>query len=148
MTETIVEVSDEQILRALLAEEDVSNRAVGLALGVDDRRVDEVRKRVGLPSYVRGRRPIYGSWLEAFTAQSEPVEGGHRRWTGTREKCGTSVVRHRTSIQTAYRVAFRLHHGREPQGKVSQSCEIPGCVAGEHQQDRLIREALKAGEAE
>ncbi|WP_019061777.1 hypothetical protein [Streptomyces prunicolor] len=144
---TVVEVSDEQILRALLAEEDVSNRAVALKLGIGDRRVDEVRKRVGLPSYVRGRRPAYGSWLEAFTEQSEPVEGGHRRWTGTRERCGTPVVRHRTSIQTAYRVAFRLHNGREPEGKVSQSCEIPGCVAGEHQRDRVMREAAKAGEA-
>lgn len=144
----IVEVSDEQILRALLAEEDVSNSAVAAQLGCAWRRVDEVRKRVGLPAFLRGRRATYGSWAEAFTAQSEPVEGGHRRWTGTREKSGTPVVRHRTSIQTAYRVAFRLHHKREPQGNVSQSCEIPGCVAGEHQQDRLIRTALKAGEAE
>ncbi|MDX3067291.1 hypothetical protein PV518_34840 [Streptomyces sp. ND04-05B] len=147
MTDTIVEVSDEEILRALLAEEDVSNRAVAQKLGVGDKRVNEVRKRVGLPSYVRGRRAAYGSWKEAFTAQSEPVTGGHRRWTGTREGCGTPVVRHRTSIQTAYRVAFRLHHGREPEGKVSQSCEIPGCVAGEHQVDRVIRAARKAGDA-
>lgn len=145
---TIVEVSDEQILRALLAHEDVSNRAVAQKLGISDRRVDEVRKRVGLPSYVRGRRAAYRSWEEALTEQSEPVEGGHRRWTGTREKCGTPVVRHRTSIQTAYRVAFRLHHGREPEGNLTRSCKIPGCVAGEHQQDRVMREAQKAGEAE
>ncbi|MEU3785214.1 hypothetical protein [Streptomyces sp900129855] len=143
--DTIVEVSDEQILRALLSQEDVSNSAVAAQLGCGWRRVDEVRKRVGLPSYVRGRRAAYGSWEEAFTEQSEAVEGGHRRWTGTREKCGTPVVRHRTSIQTAFRVAFRLHHGREPVGKVSQSCEIPGCVAGEHQVDRLLREGVSSG---
>ncbi|MEH0579021.1 hypothetical protein QBA54_32130 [Streptomyces sp. B21-108] len=147
MTDTVVEVSDEQILHALLAKEDVSNRAVALKLGIGDRRVDEVRKRVGLPSYVRGRRPAYGSWKEAFTEQSEAVEGGHRRWTGTREKCGTPVVRYRTSIQTAYRVAFRLHHQREPEGNVTRSCKIPGCVDGAHQQDRVMREAAKAGEA-
>ncbi|WP_406178101.1 hypothetical protein [Streptomyces canus] len=145
---TTVEVSDEQISRVLLAKEDVSNRAVAQRLGISDRRVDEVRKRIGLPSYVRGRRAVYRSWKEAFTAQSEPVEGGHRRWTGTREKGGTPVVRHRTSIQTAYRVAFRLHHGREPDGYLSRSCEIPGCVAGEHQLDRVMREARMAGEAE
>ncbi|MDQ0762064.1 winged helix-turn-helix domain-containing protein [Streptomyces canus] len=144
---TIVEVSDEQILRALLAEEDVSNRAVAQRLGISDRRVDEVRKRAGLPSYVRGRRAAYRSWEEAFTQQSEPVDGGHRRWTGPREKSGTPVVRYRTAIQTAYRVAFRLHNGREPEGYVTRSCKIPGCVAGEHQQDRIMREAAKAGEA-
>ncbi|MFE3033089.1 hypothetical protein ACFXKY_15765 [Streptomyces canus] len=143
----IVEVSDEQILSALLAGEDVSNRAVARKFGISDRRVDEVRKRVGLPPYVRGRRPIYRSWRDAFTGQSEPVEGGHRRWTGTRERCGTPVVRYRASIQTAYRVAFRLHNGREPEGNVTRSCSIPGCVAGEHQQDRVMREAAKAGDA-
>ncbi|MER6632274.1 hypothetical protein ABT301_29340 [Streptomyces sp. NPDC000987] len=142
---TIVEVSDQQILRALLAG-DVSNRAVAQKLGIDDRRVDQVRKRAGLPRYMRGRRPTYSSWEEAFTAQSEPVEGGHRRWTGTREKCGTPVVRHQATIQTAYRVAFRLHHGHDPEGHLTRSCDIPGCVAGEHQQDRTMREARKAGE--
>ncbi|CAM5481704.1 MULTISPECIES: hypothetical protein [Streptomyces] len=148
MTTMTVEVSDEQIVKALLAGEDVSNRAVAQKFGISDRRVDLVRKRVGLPPYMRGRRPIYSSWAEAFTEQSEPVEGGHRRWTGTREKRGTPVVRFRASIQTAYRVAFRLHHGREPEGNLTRSCQIPGCVAGEHQQDRVIREAQKAGEAE
>jgi hypothetical protein len=143
----IVEVSDEQILRALLAQDDVSNSAVAAQLGCGWRRVDEVRKRVGLPAYVRGRRPSYGSWAEAFNEQSEPVDGGHRRWTGTREKCGTPVVRYRAGIQTAYRVAFRLHNGREPEGNVTRSCKIPGCVAGAHQQDRAMREAAKAGEA-
>ncbi|MEU0059874.1 hypothetical protein [Streptomyces sp. NPDC006334] len=147
MTDTIVEVSDEQILRALLAEDDVSNRAVAQQLGVSERRVYGVRTWVGLPPYQRGRRPAYGSWEEAFAEQSEPVEGGHRRWTGTREKNGTPVVRHRKSIQTAARVAFRLHHGREPEGNVTRSCLIPGCVAGEHQEDRVLREARKAGAA-
>lgn len=147
MTDTIVEVSDEQILRALLAKEEVSNRSVARRLGVSDRRVDEVRKRIGLPTYVRGRRSPYRSWEEAFTQQSEPVEGGHRRWTGTRERAGTPVVRHRASIQTAYRVAFRLHYGREPEGYVTQSCGIPGCVAGGHQLDRIMREAQRAGDA-
>ncbi|MFF5668870.1 hypothetical protein ACFY8S_01820 [Streptomyces hygroscopicus] len=144
----IVEVSDEQILRVLLAQDDVSNAAAAAELGCGWRRVDEVRKRVGLPVYMRGRRAAYSSWEEAFAEQSEPVEGGHRRWTGPRERSGTPVVRHRTSIQTAYRVAFRLHHGREPQGNVTRSCEIPGCVAGEHQRDRVMREAQKAGEAQ
>ncbi|MGW2104946.1 hypothetical protein ACWCPX_46400 [Streptomyces olivaceoviridis] len=146
MTIMTAEVSDDQILKALLAGEDVSNRAVAQKFGISDRRVDEVRKRVGLPTYMRGRHAAYGSWAEAFTEQSEPVEGGHRRWTGPREKSGTPVVRHRTSIQTAYRVAFRLHYGREPEGNLTRSCLIPGCVAGEHQQDRIMRAAEKAGE--
>ncbi|MFB0617292.1 hypothetical protein [Streptomyces sp. AGS-58] len=144
---TVVEISDEQILRALLAGDDVSDRSVAQRFGISDRRVSAVRKRVGLPAYTRGRRPTYRSWMEAFTKQSEPVAGGHRRWTGTREKCGTPVVRYRTRIETAYRVAFRLHNQREPVGNLTRSCEIPGCVAGEHQRDRIMREALRAGDA-
>ncbi|MFJ7489751.1 hypothetical protein ACIQZB_00570 [Streptomyces sp. NPDC097727] len=143
---TRASVSDEEILRALLAEDDISNLAVATKLGCGDKRVDAVRKRVGLPVYIRGRRPLYGSVQEAFAAQTEPVEGGHLRWTGTREKCGTPVLRWRTLLQTAYRVAFREQYGREPVGKVSQSCGNPGCVAGLHQEDRLMREARKAGE--
>ncbi|WP_406321749.1 hypothetical protein [Streptomyces sp. NBC_00519] len=142
---TIVEVSDEQILRALLDEEDVSNRAVAARLGCKYRRVEEVRKRAGLPAFVRGRRAAYASLQEAFSSQVEPVEGGHLRWKGPREKSGTPVVRWRSLLDTAYRVAFRLHYKREPVGNLTRSCGIPGCVAGEHQQDRTMREAQTAG---
>ncbi|MFF4179637.1 hypothetical protein [Streptomyces sp. NPDC001750] len=142
---TSTSVSDEEILSALLAEDDVSDLAVARQLGCGYQRVAGIRKRVGLPAYIRGRRPAYGSLEEAFGAQTEPVEGGHVRWTGPREKCGTPVLRWRTLLQTAYRVAFRLQYGREPVGKVFRSCGIPGCVAGLHQEDRLMREARKAG---
>lgn len=143
---TRAKVSDKQIVRALLAEDDISDLAVATQLGCGYKRVATVRKRVGLPVYIRGRRPLHGSMQEAFAAQTEPVEGGHLRWTGTREKCGTPVLRWRTLLQTAYRVAFRMQHGREPVGKVSRSCGIPGCVAGPHQEDRLMRDARKTGE--
>ncbi|MDQ0961949.1 hypothetical protein QFZ66_005827 [Streptomyces sp. B4I13] len=147
MTRTIVDVSDEQILRALLEVEDISNRAVAARLGCPYRRVEEVRKRAGLPAYVRGRRAAYATLKEAFLAQVEPVQGGHMRWTGPREKTGTPVVRWRSLLDTAYRVAFRLHHQREPVGYLTRSCEIPGCVAGAHQRDLTMREALAAGGA-
>ncbi|KUN37753.1 hypothetical protein AQJ30_15845 [Streptomyces longwoodensis] len=142
MRQALVEVSDERIMRALLAADDVSNRAVARQLGIrDESRVARVRRQIGLPPYVRGRRPLYRSVREAFERQSEPVEGGHRRWTGTREANGTPVVRYLRRIDTAYRVAFRLHYRREPVGYLSRSCNIPGCVEGAHQVDRAMREA-------
>ncbi|MER6559796.1 hypothetical protein ABT300_19080 [Streptomyces sp. NPDC001027] len=147
MSSTIVDVSDDQILRALLDVEDISNRAVADLLGCPYRRVEEVRKRAGLPTYVRGRRAAYATLKEAFLAQVEPVQGGHLRWTGPREKTGTPVVRWRRLLDTAYRVAFRLHHQREPVGYLTRSCKIPGCVAGAHQEDRPMREARTAGSA-
>ncbi|MEU0627697.1 hypothetical protein [Streptomyces sp. NPDC005989] len=139
-------VSDEEILRALLAEDDVSDLAVVRQLGCGYQRVAAIRKQFGLPAYTRGRRASYGSLEEAFTAQTEPVEGGHMRWTGTREKSGTPVLRWRTLLQTAYRVAFLMQYGRDPVGKVFRTCGIPTCVAGLHQADRPMRDARKAGE--
>lgn len=142
---TSTDVSDEQILHELLAVDDVSDLAIARKLECGYQRVAGIRKRFGLPAYTRGKRPAYGSSKEAFDAQTEPVEGGHLRWTGPREKCGTPVLRWRTLLQTAYRVAFRMQYGREPVGKVFRSCGIPGCVAGLHQEDRPMREARKAG---
>ncbi|WP_427169019.1 hypothetical protein ACQF4J_47100 (plasmid) [Streptomyces sp. C1-1] len=48
----------------------LSNRAVAIRFGIGDRRLDEVRKRIGLPSYMRGWRSAFSSWEQAFDKQS------------------------------------------------------------------------------
>ncbi|MGJ3559006.1 hypothetical protein ACR6C2_08505 [Streptomyces sp. INA 01156] len=42
---------------------------------------------------------------------------------------------------TAYRLAFRLHHGREPEGRMVGTCRIKRCVAGAHLEDNVLRAA-------
>lgn len=82
------------------------------------------------------RRPA--SMEEAYRAHAEPVDGGHVRWTGSTSHT-TPTVWFGGTTYSAYKVAFRLHHGREPEGTVTSGCDVPGCVAGAHVEDRPMR---------
>jgi hypothetical protein len=89
----------------------------------------------------RGRRPSYASFAEAYDDQSVTVEDGHLHWTGATAQGGTPVVAVNSQVETAYRVAFRAYHGREPVGQVRPTCTYSRCVAGSHLADRTAREA-------
>jgi hypothetical protein len=88
----------------------------------------------------RGRPAPAASWEDAFKARTVAVEGGHVHWTGTTGARGTPVVGHGGQVETAYRLAFRWHYGREPEGNVRPTCDYPCCVAGGHLADRAMRE--------
>ncbi|BBA98274.1 hypothetical protein RVR_4404 [Actinacidiphila reveromycinica] len=97
------------------------------------------------PSAARARQPSgrgepATSWADAFAARTVAVEGGHLHWTGATGHRGTPVVSFRGQVETGYRLAFRWHHGREPEGNVRPRCDYPGCVAGGHLADRKLRE--------
>lgn len=79
------------------------------------------------------------SWREAFDARTVEMEGGHLHWTGSTGERGTPLLGHRGQIETAYRLAFRWHHQRKPEGNVRPTCDYPCCVAGAHLADRRIR---------
>jgi hypothetical protein len=84
----------------------------------------------------RSGRPA--SLEEAFRRHTEPVDGGHVRWTGPTPK-GLPTFWFARRPHTAYRVAFRLEHGRDPDGLVKPGCDRPQCVAGPHLEDRPMR---------
>ncbi|WNI31458.1 hypothetical protein [Streptomyces sp. ITFR-6] len=88
----------------------------------------------------RGRSVSAASWQDAFNARTVAMEGGHLHWTGATGHRGTPVVSFRGQVQTGYRLAFRWHHGREPEGNVRPTCDYPCCLAGGHLADRRIRE--------
>ncbi|MGW6391125.1 hypothetical protein ACWFR1_11610 [Streptomyces sp. NPDC055103] len=96
--------------------------------------------RPGAAAPGRGRRAPAASWEDAFDERTVAVEGGHLHWSGATGHRGTPVVAWRGQVETAYRLAFRWHHGREPEGNVRPSCDYPCCVAGGHLADRVIRE--------
>jgi hypothetical protein len=86
-----------------------------------------------------------GSWREAFDARAVAVDGGHLHWTGaTTGTSGTPVVAFQGQVQTAYRLAFRWWHKREPEGNVRPRCGYPCCVFGGHLADKRIREGGQA----
>ncbi|MFC9341414.1 helix-turn-helix domain-containing protein [Streptomyces sp. NPDC057020] len=87
------------------------------------------------------RRGSCGSWQEAFLARTLAVEDGHVEWTGSLNGHGTPLLKVGPVAETAYRYAFRAHHGRDAQGKTVPTCGYLRCVAGGHLEDRVIREA-------
>ncbi|MEU5498458.1 hypothetical protein [Streptomyces griseofuscus] len=68
------------------------------------------------------------------------IEDGHRRWRGRFSKDNVPMYSHKDS---AYRVAFRIQHRREPVGQVRVECERARCVEGLHLSDQLMRERAK-----
>ncbi|WP_405893833.1 hypothetical protein OG272_16195 [Streptomyces sp. NBC_00104] len=144
---TSTEVTDVEIARQL-ASADVSNLSVAKRLGVPWGRVDEVRQRKGLETFQRGRRAVEASWEEAVSRRVKPVEDGHAEWTGQTYPRGTPMLSWRGRAETAYRAVFRIRHGREPQGNITHapSCVREFCVAGEHLEDRVLREERRCRE--
>ncbi|MBT2492328.1 helix-turn-helix domain-containing protein [Streptomyces sp. ISL-96] len=138
-------ITTEEIAAALDGA-DCSNLAVARTLGVGPERVRRVRAAAGMPPYQRGRRRSCETWEEAFAARTVAVENGHLQWTGPLSEHGTPLLRLGLEAETAYRYAFRIHHGRDAEGKTTPSCGYPRCVAGGHLEDRVIREERRAQE--
>ncbi|MFH8792251.1 hypothetical protein [Streptomyces sp. NPDC017941] len=98
------------------------------------------------PSVPRRSRPRAATVEESFQLHTEPIDGGHLRWTGYISH-GHPTVCHRGSTYSAYRVSFRLHQGREPVGRATPTCGVEGCLAGGHLADRPMREANRRADA-
>lgn len=90
------------------------------------------------PSATRRAKRRPASMEEAFRAHAEPVDGGHVRWTGSTSHA-TPTVWFGGTTYSAYKVAFRIQHGRDPEGTVTSGCDMPGCVAGAHVEDQPMR---------
>ncbi|MFC7983857.1 hypothetical protein [Streptomyces sp. NPDC057336] len=133
-------VSREEIV-ALLRAGNLTESAIAEQLGVSRPTVASVRKTLGLPAPGKGKAPEYATIEDAFRAHAVPADGGHVEWTGVRTGSDAPMVRYRRDSLSAYRVAFRLHHGRDPEGVVHPTCGQPGCVAGAHLADTPMRQA-------
>ncbi|NUS79116.1 MAG: hypothetical protein HOV70_23350 [Streptomyces sp.] len=102
--------------------------------------IRETHKALRLPAPIRGGGSPHPSIEDAYRAHAVPAHDGHVRWTGNVD--GTKpIVHHSGRHTTASRVAFLIHHGRAPEGRLRRTCELPGCVAGAHYADRRVREA-------
>ncbi|GHH30001.1 hypothetical protein [Streptomyces rubradiris] len=91
------------------------------------------------PSMPRRIKPRATSLEEAFRLRAKPIDGGHVRWTGPITNT-TPNLRYRGANHSAYRIAFRLHYGRVPEGQARPVCGVPGCLAGGHLEDRPMRQ--------
>ncbi|WP_208630315.1 hypothetical protein, partial [Amycolatopsis kentuckyensis] len=66
---------------------------------------------------------------------------GHTHWTGPIDAVGKPILWNRHRALNGRHIAFRLHHGRDPEGRVTVACDEPRCIAGAHLADSTIRAA-------
>jgi hypothetical protein len=120
----------------------MTESAIAYRLGCSRPTVAKVRKALGMPAPRLGHAPRYNTVEDAFRAHAVPAADGHVEWTGVRTGADAPMVRYRRDSESAYRVAFRLHHGREPEGVVYPTCGRAGCIAGPHLSDTPMRRSL------
>jgi hypothetical protein len=120
-----------------------SNRAIARQLHTDAKDVAEARKVLGLPKAKPGKKPT-GTAEDLFWRRAKLTDDGHMEWTGFRIN-GTPALRHGGKNITAYRIAFKIRHRREPVGNVTGVCGIDGCVHPDCMADRPMRQASRPG---
>ncbi|MEE1735939.1 hypothetical protein PUR49_05340 [Streptomyces sp. BE147] len=125
-----------------LLREGVPQQDIMRTLHVGHNAVSETRVALQLPAPVRGGRPLQPIET-AFYARTEPVDDGHLRWTGHHAN-GVPRLGRQGKHPSAYQVGFQLHHRREPVGHAKPGCGWAQCVAPAHQEDRPMREQLRA----
>ncbi|MCZ7414290.1 hypothetical protein [Streptomyces sp. WMMC897] len=99
--------------------------------------IAQVRRAHNIPPN-RAHRPRR-SPQDSYRLYATPTEDGHAHWTGPWAGRMPQITIRTGHAVSALRVAFRMHHGREPDGYVRPGCSDPKCVAGDHLTDRRIR---------
>lgn len=120
----------------------LSDRAIGRQLNADPKTVSAVRVALGLPKARPGKKPA-ATVQDLFWERVRPTDDGHLLWTGCTTG-GTPVLRHGGRQYTARAVAFRLRHGRDPEGYVTPACTVERCVRPECMDDRITRQRTDA----
>lgn len=112
------------------------HRTLRLALN----RISRLRRQHRIPVPSRKREnPRRYTVDEAFTTHTRATtEGGHLLWTGPRSGRSFDLIASGRTYN-ARAIAFRRHHGRDPEGQTRRTCDQPDCIAGAHLTDRRIR---------
>ncbi|MEU7416752.1 hypothetical protein [Streptomyces antibioticus] len=135
------QIDREPVLR-LLRLGTMTETAIAKQLGISRPTVHKIRTQHGLPAPLRGSTPKHPSLEAAYHAHAQPSTDGHILWTGGR-RGDTPVIQRRHTSHSVYRIAFRIRHGRNPEGRATLACNTPGCVAGAHLEDQAMRNARR-----
>ena len=115
-----------------------TNREISRRLNVDPSVPARARTLLGLPTSKPGPRPA-ATVEDLFWRRAKPTRDGHMTGTGYHVNSNVPALRHGGRIHTAYRVAFRIANGRDPEGHAKPGCSVDGCVAPACQTDRATR---------
>ncbi|MFJ4365109.1 hypothetical protein ACIP4S_13255 [Streptomyces chartreusis] len=126
----------------------LSQAEIARRTGASPLTVQRTREYLKLPAPKQGQHPLkHPTQDAAFWACTRPAADGHLTWTGRVAGTGTPVLRYRDTQESAYRIAFHLHYGRQPVGRVLAQCDVPLCVAGRCLADRTVRAANARADA-
>jgi hypothetical protein len=125
----------EALLRAGLSDKQIARQ-----LHTNPKRVARIRAGLGLAAFEN--RQV--SFEERWAANTEPVAGGHIRWTGRLRDGSTPAVLHEGRDASPRRIAFERLHGRAAVGRVLPGCGFGPCVRPAHLEDQVLRERLDA----
>ena len=118
------------------------NHTIARQLHIDHRTVAATRRVLGLPK-ARNQR-VAATPEELFWSRTRPTDDGHLLWTGYRNSHGVPALGHGGRGLSAYRIAFRIKHGREPVGYAKNGCGVEGCVHPNCIDDRPMRQRTDA----
>ncbi|UOB09129.1 hypothetical protein MQE23_08695 [Streptomyces sp. HP-A2021] len=119
-----------------LIKEGLSDKQVGKRLRTSPKRVAEIRAEERVPAVV----PVPLTFAERWAMHTEPVDGGHMRWTGRFRDGDSPAVTDDGRTISVRRTVFEQLHGRPPAGPATPGCGYGPCVRPEHLEDRTIRE--------
>lgn len=125
----------EALLRAGL-----SDKQIGKQLRTNPKRAARLRAQLGLPTHETPQLTFEDRW----NANTQPVDGGHLRWTGRLRDGSTPAVLHDGREASVRRIAFERLHGRPATGRVLPGCGYGPCVRPEHLEDQVMRDQLEA----
>ncbi|MEV6105740.1 helix-turn-helix domain-containing protein [Streptomyces sp. NPDC051940] len=128
---------------AALLHQGLSDRAIATRLGCARPTAARTRRALGLPPVPLGVPPRTPTVEDAFRLHTEDAGDGHMRWTSYSCR-GTPVLHYRGRQYTARRIAYRIRTGHAPEGQVTAGCDMPGCVAPAHVEDRRDRAVYAA----
>ncbi|MEV4335723.1 hypothetical protein [Streptomyces sp. NPDC049590] len=115
-----------------------SNSAIARQLNVDAKKVAAARAALGLPKAKSGYKAA-ASPEDLFWRRTQPTDDGHMLWAGSRNSKGAPYLIHGGRCHSAYKLAYRIAKGRDPEGYALPSCDRDGCVKPGHHADRADR---------
>ncbi|WP_181800287.1 hypothetical protein [Streptomyces ipomoeae] len=111
-------------------------------------RIADVRRTQGIPVPDDHAGPYtVRTPEETLTHYSHPAADGHTHWTGPLSGRTKPQIWYQCRSLSGLRVAFRAHHGREPDGRVLRGCDDPQCITGAHLTDHTIRQSHTRADA-
>lgn len=118
------------------------DRTIARRLNVSIGSVERARAALGLPAGRPGPKATH-SPEDVFWRRAQPTDDGHLLWPTYSPRNG-AVIKHGGRRHSVHRTAFRIGHGRAPDGRVTTGCDQAGCVHPRHVEDQAMRQQYTA----